>query len=120
MLVDGRASAKFRKPICGSDWLHSAAGILFSGTVESNLRYANENAPKMKLAGYRDRSGKGVYCLNGRRVRSSDLSGGTNVSGGQKQRIAIARALLKKPSIYIFDDALSALDFKTDAALRLL
>jgi ATP-binding cassette subfamily B protein len=51
-------------------------------------------------------------------LNSPISQGGTNVSGGQKQRLSIARALLKRPPIYIFDDALSALDFKTDAALR--
>jgi ATP-binding cassette subfamily B multidrug efflux pump len=94
-------------------------GVLFSGTVESNLRYADENATDeeldkaIEIAQATDFVKEMEGGLNG-----SISQGGTNVSGGQKQRLSIARALLKKPPIYIFDDALSALDFKTDAALR--
>ena len=94
-------------------------GVLFSGTVESNLRYADENATpedlyrSIEIAQAADFIAEMEGGLNG--IISQ---GGTNVSGGQKQRLSIARALLKKPPIYIFDDALSALDFKTDAALR--
>jgi len=94
-------------------------GVLFSGTVESNLRYADENATpedlyrSIEIAQAADFIAEMEGGLNG-----LISQGGTNVSGGQKQRLSIARALLKKPPIYIFDDALSALDFKTDAALR--
>lgn len=93
-------------------------GILFSGTVESNLRYADETASEEVIA-------KAAEIAQADFIQSMEggmsapiAQGGTNVSGGQKQRLAIARALVKKPPIYIFDDALSALDFKTDAALR--
>lgn len=92
---------------------------LFSGTIESNMKYANEKASfeDMKLAieiaqasEFVDEKPEGI---------KSDISqGGGNVSGGQKQRLSIARALMKKPEIYIFDDSFSALDFKTDSALR--
>lgn len=92
-------------------------GILFSGTVESNLRYANENAPEDEIwQAIEIAQAKGVYCLNGRRVGSFRSS--TKMYREGKSSESPSRALLKKPSIYIFDDALSALDFKTDAALR--
>lgn len=94
-------------------------GLLFSGTVESNLRFADEDASQdvlehaLKIAQASDFVEKMEGGL------SAEISqGGTSVSGGQRQRLAIARALVKKPSIFIFDDSLSALDFKTDAALR--
>jgi ATP-binding cassette subfamily B protein len=94
-------------------------GVLFSGTVESNLRYSYEDATdedlqsSMKIAQAAD-----FVATMDEGINSPISQGGTNVSGGQKQRLSIARALLKRPPIYIFDDALSALDFKTDAALR--
>ena len=94
-------------------------GLLFSGTVESNLLFADENASPETLEKATDiaQATEFIGKLDG--GMSAEISqGGTNVSGGQRQRLAIARALVKKPSIYIFDDALSALDFKTDAALR--
>ncbi len=97
----------------------SQQAVLFSGTIESNIKYANEGATDTEVAKYAeiaqaldfvDTSEKGYA--------TSVAQGGTNLSGGQKQRLAIARALAKKPEIYIFDDSLSALDFRTDAALR--
>ena len=94
-------------------------GILFSGTVESNLRYADEEASSDELKQALDKAQASNFVTEMEGGMNASISqGGANVSGGQKQRLAIARALLKKPSIYIFDDALSALDFKTDAALR--
>jgi len=94
-------------------------GVLFSGTVESNLRYADENATAEELAEALEiaQAEKFVAEMEGG-INAPIAQGGANVSGGQKQRLSIARALMKKPPIYIFDDALSALDFKTDAALR--
>ena len=94
-------------------------GVLFSGTVESNLRYADENATAEDLAEALvvSQAAKFVAEMDGK-MDAPISQGGANVSGGQKQRLSIARALMKKPPIYIFDDALSALDFKTDAALR--
>jgi len=94
-------------------------GMLFSGTVESNLRYADENASEEELKKATDiaQASGFISAMDG--GMSAEISqGGKDVSGGQKQRLAIARALVKKPDIYIFDDALSALDFKTDSALR--
>lgn len=144
-------------------------GVLFSGTIESNLRYADENAGDDVLREAAeiaqatefilgnengDHDGNGYHTGDGKNGGSQGSSqrgiqgssqdgsrdgseaqngdgnssgegfqaeisqGGTNVSGGQKQRLSIARALVKKPPIYIFDDSFSAVDFKTDAALR--
>jgi ATP-binding cassette subfamily B multidrug efflux pump len=94
-------------------------GMLFSGTIESNLRYADENADEetLKKAIEIAQAAEFVYAKEDG-LESEISQGGTNVSGGQKQRLAIARALVKEPPIYIFDDCLSALDFKTDSALR--
>lgn len=92
---------------------------LFAGTIAENLRYSNPNATDeelwhaLKVAQAEDFVRSLPDGLN-----SFVAQGGTNFSGGQKQRLSIARALVKKPELYIFDDSLSALDFKTDAALR--
>jgi ATP-binding cassette, subfamily B, multidrug efflux pump len=92
---------------------------LFSGTIESNLLYANENATGEEINSAIDISQARVFLDNKEEGLASKISqGGINVSGGQKQRLSIARALVKKPPIYILDDSFSALDFKTDAALR--
>lgn len=94
-------------------------GSLFSGTIESNLKYANKNATNEDI----NKAASIAQALEFIDEKSEGFAaeisqGGTNVSGGQKQRLSIARALVKKPKIYIFDDSFSALDFKTDAALR--
>ena len=95
------------------------AGVLFTGTVTSNLRYGDENATTEEVQEAAETAQAAGFIAEMEGGMDAPISqGGTNVSGGQKQRLAIARALLKKPPIYIFDDALSALDFKTDAALR--
>jgi ATP-binding cassette subfamily B protein len=94
-------------------------GMLFSGTIDSNLRYGDENASEEDIQHYAEIAQASEFISKMAEGMQSEISqGGTNVSGGQKQRLAIARALVKNPPIYIFDDALSALDFKTDAALR--
>lgn len=94
-------------------------GMLFSGTIESNLRYADENASMDTLNKALEVAQATEFITSMPEGLNSDISqGGMNVSGGQKQRLAIARALVKKPPIYIFDDSFSALDFKTDLALR--
>ncbi|NTW43455.1 MAG: ABC transporter ATP-binding protein, partial [Anaerolineaceae bacterium] len=94
-------------------------GMLFSGTIDSNLRYADENASKETLLKAAEIAQATEFIDTMTDGLKTEISqGGINVSGGQKQRLAIARALVKKPQIYIFDDALSALDFKTDSALR--
>jgi len=94
-------------------------GMLFSGTIESNLLYADENASQDTLKEAADISQAGEFIFSNPEGMAAEVSqGGSNVSGGQKQRLSIARALVKKAPIYIFDDSFSALDFKTDAALR--
>ncbi len=94
-------------------------GTLFSGTIESNLRYADENASDDTLKEAADIAQASEFIFAEPEGFAAEIAqGGANVSGGQKQRLAIARALVKKPSIYIFDDSFSAVDFKTEAALR--
>jgi ATP-binding cassette subfamily B protein len=94
-------------------------GMLFSGTIESNLRYADQNASDEVLDEATEIAQATEFIAAKAEGLESEISqGGTNVSGGQRQRLAIARALVKKPPIYIFDDSFSALDFKTDSALR--
>lgn len=92
---------------------------LFSGTIETNLRYARENATDEELERAAEISQAKEFITEKPEGFGADISqGGGNVSGGQKQRLSIARALMKKPEIYIFDDSYSAIDFKTEAALR--
>ena len=94
-------------------------GMLFSGTMESNLRYADKNAAPEDLRSAVEIAQASEFIFASPEGLSTEIAqGGANVSGGQKQRLAIARALVKKPPIYIFDDSFSALDFKTDSALR--
>jgi ATP-binding cassette, subfamily B, multidrug efflux pump len=94
-------------------------GTLFSGTIESNLLYGDENASDEELKSAADVSQASEFIYaNPEGMQTEVAQGGMNVSGGQKQRLAIARALVKKAPIYIFDDSFSALDFKTDATLR--
>ncbi|WP_367357023.1 ABC transporter ATP-binding protein [Mesotoga sp.] len=94
-------------------------GVLFSGTIESNLKYANENASEEEIERAAEIAQALEFITAKEEGYNSPISqGGTNVSGGQKQRLSIARALLKRPKILLFDDSFSALDFKTDAALR--
>jgi ATP-binding cassette subfamily B protein len=94
-------------------------GLLFSGTIETNLRYADKNASEQTLREAIEIAQAGEFVFTQDDGLGAEIAqGGANVSGGQKQRLAIARALVKKPPIYIFDDSFSALDFKTDSALR--
>ncbi len=94
-------------------------GTLFSGTIESNLRYADEDASDKALREAVDIAQASEFIFAKPEGLDAEISqGGTNVSGGQKQRLSIARALVKQPPIYIFDDSFSALDFRTDRALR--
>ncbi len=93
--------------------------LLFTGTIGSNIRFGKIDADKMEL----EHSAKVAQAYDfiskkPRKFEESISEGGKNVSGGQKQRLSIARALVRKPEIYIFDDSFSALDFKTDAVLR--
>ena len=96
--------------------------VLFSGTIESNVAYGAKDGMEFTEEGVKDavRIAQGqefVEKMEGG-YRAHIAQGGTNVSGGQKQRIAIARAVCRKPEIYIFDDSFSALDYKTDRLLR--
>ncbi len=93
--------------------------LLFTGTIGSNIRFGKIDADKIEL----EHSAKVAQAYDfiskkPRKFEESISEGGKNVSGGQKQRLSIARALVRKPEIYIFDDSFSALDFKTDAVLR--
>ncbi len=94
-------------------------GLLFSGTIATNLRYGDEGAPDELLGQSADIAQATEFISELEKGFDTEISqGGTNVSGGQRQRLSIARALVKKAPIYIFDDTFSALDFKTDARLR--
>ena len=94
-------------------------GVLFSGTIASNLRFGKEDASEEELAVAADIAQAMEFIDSDSDKFSRKISqGGSNVSGGQKQRLAIARAIVKQPKVYIFDDSFSALDMKTDAALR--
>ncbi len=92
---------------------------LFSGTIESNLRYADEDAAdEIVASSVRIAQARDFINERPEGLQAEMAQAGANVSGGQKQRLSIARALVKRPPIYLFDDTFSALDFKTDAALR--
>jgi len=93
--------------------------VLFSGTIADNIRFGNDNATdeEIRHAAEVAQATEFIESIDGG-FEHEIAQGGTNVSGGQKQRLSIARALVRKPEIYIFDDSFSALDFKTDAKLR--
>ncbi|MEA1883910.1 MAG: ABC transporter ATP-binding protein [Thermotogota bacterium] len=94
-------------------------GVLFSGTIESNLKYADDDATLEEIKKAAEIAQATEFIETKEEKYQTPISqGGINVSGGQKQRLSIARALLKRPEIFLFDDSFSALDFKTDAALR--
>lgn len=94
-------------------------GVLFSGDIASNLRFGDEKADEATLKKAAEVAQSLDFIEEKEEQFSSPIAqGGTNVSGGQKQRLSIARAIVKNPEIYIFDDSFSALDYKTDAALR--
>jgi ATP-binding cassette subfamily B protein len=91
---------------------------LFSGTVATNLRYGNPTATDDELWHFLEVAQAADFVREMGGLEAEIAQGGTNVSGGQRQRLAIARALVRRPEIYLFDDSFSALDFATDAALR--
>lgn len=94
-------------------------GVLFTGTIKSNIAFGKENIDKKQLEQAAQISQSEEFIKEKKNKYDEEISqGGTNVSGGQKQRLSIARAIYKNPSIYIFDDSFSALDFKTDKNLR--
>ncbi|MEG0708956.1 MAG: ABC transporter ATP-binding protein [Longicatena sp.] len=93
--------------------------MLFSGTIEDNIRFGKENASLQEIKeALKSAQGYDFVMEKEKQLQEDITEGATNVSGGQKQRLSIARALVRKPEIYVFDDSFSALDFKTDARLR--
>ena len=94
-------------------------GVLFSGTIESNIKYSDENMSDEKMLEAAEIA-QATEFIDAKpdKYKSEIAQGGNNVSGGQKQRLSIARAIAKDPEIFVFDDSFSALDFKTDATLR--
>ncbi len=93
--------------------------VLFSGTIAENIRYGKEDATEEEISFAATIAQAAEFISEKEKGFESEISqGGTNVSGGQKQRLAIARAIVRKPKIYLFDDSFSALDLKTDAKLR--
>ena len=94
-------------------------GVLFSGTIDSNIRYGKEEASEAEVQRAAEVAQAWDFIQEKEEKMESEIAqGGTNVSGGQKQRLSIARAIAKRPEIYIFDDSFSALDYKTDVVLR--
>ena len=94
-------------------------GILFSGTIDSNIRYGKTDISAEEVKEAAEVAQATEFIDTKPETYNSPIAqGGTNVSGGQKQRLSIARAIAKKPEIFIFDDSFSALDFKTDSTLR--
>ncbi|WP_046729898.1 ABC transporter ATP-binding protein [Streptomyces humi] len=120
VLVDGESVSELDpKLLAGTVGLVPQKPYLFAGTVATNLRYGNPDATDEELwHALEVAQAKGfVEKLEGG-LNAPIAQGGTNVSGGQRQRLAIARTLVQRPEIYLFDDSFSALDYATDAALR--
>ncbi len=120
MLLDG-VDVRDLAPedLWGSIGLVPQRPYLFSGTVASNLRYGKPDATDDQLwSALEIAQAKDFVKAMPEGLQAPIAQGGTNVSGGQRQRLAIARALVRKPSIYLFDDSFSALDLATDARLR--
>jgi ATP-binding cassette subfamily B multidrug efflux pump len=120
VLLDGTDVRSLdEQALCGAVGLVPQRAYLFSGTVASNLRYGNPAATDAELwQALQVAQADDFVRAMPDGLESAIAQGGTNVSGGQRQRLAIARALVRKPRIYLFDDAFSALDLATDARLR--
>jgi ATP-binding cassette, subfamily B, multidrug efflux pump len=120
VLVDG-IDVRTRDPeeLCTRIGMVPQRGFLFSGTVASNLRFGNPSATEAELwDALAIAQAKEFVEAMPKQLEAPIAQGGTNVSGGQRQRLAIARALLRSPSVFLFDDAFSALDLATEARLR--
>ncbi|MBQ3413776.1 MAG: ABC transporter ATP-binding protein [Clostridia bacterium] len=120
ILIDGvnikDVSQKSLRDIIG---LVPQKGVLFSGTIESNIKYSDENmSDEIMYEAAKIAQASEFIDKKDKKYKSEIAQGGNNISGGQKQRLAIARAIAKDPEIFIFDDSFSALDFKTDSKLR--
>lgn len=108
-----------KEELCGKIGYVPQKGILFSGTIDSNIRFGKMDATKEEVQRAAEIAQASDFIEAKEEQYDSPIAqGGTNVSGGQKQRLSIARAIAKNPEILIFDDSFSALDFKTDVALR--
>jgi ATP-binding cassette, subfamily B, multidrug efflux pump len=120
VLIDGLDVRDVTKEdLCNKIGFVPQKGVLFTGTVESNIRFGKEDASEAEIRQAAETAQAYDFVMElDDKFDTSIAQGGANVSGGQKQRLAIARAIIKKPEIYIFDDSFSALDFTTDAALR--
>jgi ATP-binding cassette, subfamily B, multidrug efflux pump len=120
LLVDGvDVRALSQEELRAKIGLVPQTAVIFSGTVAANIRYGNENASDEEVQHASDVAQATEFVRDlSDGFDSLIAQGGTNLSGGQKQRISIARALVRKPEIYIFDDSFSALDYATDAKLR--
>ncbi len=120
VLIDGNDIRQMRQEdVWGSIGFIPQRAFLFSGTVASNLRYGKDDATDDDLwRALETAQAKTFVAEMPEKLEAPITQGGTNVSGGQRQRLAIARALVKRPEIYVFDDSFSALDFKTDSMLR--
>jgi ATP-binding cassette subfamily B protein len=118
--LDGEDIRNYRlKDLRGQMGFVPQKGILFSGTIESNLRFGAGDASDEQIKKAAQIAQASEFIEEKADGYDSPIAqGGSNVSGGQKQRLAIARAIAKNPKIYVFDDSFSALDMKTDAALR--
>lgn len=123
ILVDGVDVREYSQAVLRNKLGYvSQRAVLFSGTVESNVAYGDNGQPVPQNAAVAEavsmaQAGEFVEKMDGR-LSAQIAQGGANVSGGQKQRLSIARAICRKPEIYIFDDSFSALDYKTDRILR--
>ena len=120
LLVDGvNVKDVAQKDLRGIIGYVPQKGILFSGTIESNIKYADDSMSDEQMEKAAEIA-QATEFIEGKPDKYQDpiAQGGSNVSGGQKQRLSIARAIAKDPEIFIFDDSFSALDFKTDSKLR--
>ena len=120
ILVNGTDIRKVKKQALRQDIGYvPQKGVLFSGTIESNIAYGLEKEDRKRVEQAAQVAQSADFISEKPNGYESEIAqGGTNVSGGQRQRLSIARAVAKDPKIYIFDDSFSALDYKTDAALR--